>query len=197
MTAADKQQKIADRIIRQSRAVDLAGWLKAAKPRTKTVPISNDPQLEAQVFDLVGRMDAIAARVAEWEASDHSEDSHGIAEDPGADLRADWEALNAEYEPLREQYEATVIPFVIRAINGVDVDNAKAALDAAGDAATDENRTLFMLAERIISPAMDVPALRELGVDIGLDAVVALVNAMNELDRTERKEFTPPLSLRP
>lgn len=197
MAAADKQQKLADRIIRESRDVDLGSWLRAAKPRTKTVPISNDPELEAQVLDLVKRMDGIAAKVAEYEASDHAEDSHGIAEDPAEDLRADWDALNAEYEPLRERYEATVIPFVVRALNGVDVDNAKAAMTEAGAESTDETRTLFMLAERLVSPRMDVPALRELGTEVGIDAVVALVEAMNELDRTGRREPSPPLSLRP
>lgn len=171
--------------------------MKAAKPRTKTVHVSNDPELEARVLALVARMDAIQARIEEYEATDHSEDSHGIAEDPAADMRADWEALNDEYERLRAEYEATVVPFVVRALNGVDVDNAKAAMDEAGAASTDENKTLYMLAERIVSPPMDVPALRTLGVDVGLDAVVALVEAMNTLDRTERREPTPPLSLRP
>lgn len=179
-------------IVKESAKLDLSSWLAGGKPRTKTVSISNQPNLAAELDELAEQMDALFDKI---EAA-KGESSGSIVDDVAADLEVEWDSLKEQYDVLLAEHQESLMPFTFRGQKPADLDEVKAMLKTSKLPASNENIGLGLVAHLCVEPVMTIEELRDALEVLGSTAFLQMNDVIVELAR-KRKEPTAPLSQRP
>lgn len=184
-----------EKIISESSKLDLHSWLAGGKPRTKTVFISNNPDLAVELDELATRINALADEIDKEQ--EETGTIGGIADDdPVDDKTAEQKALLEQWEALDVEYQESLLSFTFRGQKPTEIEEVKVALKADNLPANNENLGLGLVAHTCIEPVMTPRELKDALEVLGTTAFLQMNDAVIELAK-KRKEPTAPLSLRP